>query len=726
MITFEKIYNYVKAKPKCNFVSIAKGMQIPYNKNKELTFALKKMVDNNKLMFLRDKTYIIIEELFEIEGVLKYAKDGKFGFIDLENTDENGDKISYFVPSANFNNALSGDYVKAMVYRYNDLKEVKTFASVVKIEKRNDSKISGILELDKDNIVFKPIKKDFANIQFIIDSFKVDARLDDLVMAEITEWKNKQLHIDIVEKVSSTSDPLCYVKALLSERELPKGFSKDVQQEADLIPDKVDPKFFKKRVDFRNELVVTIDGESTKDFDDAISVKKIDNQFYELAVHIADVSYYVQENSEIDKEALKRGTSTYLANQVIPMLPEKLSNGICSLNPNEDRFTMSIIMKIDQYGKTVEAKLVEGIINSKYRLTYTRVNEFIDNKKRFDDKELNKMLNAAYELTQKIRKVKNAEGYIDLEIEEPKVVLDENNNVADVVVDKSGVSERMIEDFMVRANEEVAKILTKNKIPLLYRVHDVPSEEKILNFKQVMNTLNIKVELDSLNLSPQSFQQTIEKVKKQRFDSFLQVMFLRTMSKAVYSPDNIGHFGLASKFYCHFTSPIRRYPDLIVHRAIRDVLINNDRTKIEHMNKILPLIAKQNSDSEQSALQVERDTNDLLYAEYFKNKIGQSFNCQIVSILKFGMFVEFENKTNALVHVSTLSDDEYEPNAESTVLIGKNSKNKYRLGDKVAVVILNADSINGKVDACLVKNYEDYYKNIKKNIATRPNKTHAK
>ncbi|AIA29342.1 ribonuclease R [Mycoplasmopsis californica] len=718
MISIEKIYNYIKAKKRCNYLSIAKGLQVPYNKSKQLTIALKEMVEKHKIILFRDNTYSILVPKGTIEGVIKYSKDARFGFIDLDEEND-GEKVSYFVPGSSFNNAYTGDFVKAEVYEYFENSSLKVFAHITEVIKRKEAKIPGIIELNNSVITFKPIKNDYANTRFVINEFKIDARLDDLVLAKICAWKQNELHVDIVEKVSNISDPLCYVKSLLAEREMPKGFEKEVQKEADLIPDKIDPKGMKNRVDFRDELIVTIDGENTKDFDDAISVKKINNSYYELAVHIADVSYYVHENSEIDKEALKRGTSTYLANKVIPMLPEKLSNGICSLNPNEDRFTMSIIINIDNNGHTMDARLVQGVINSKYRLTYKRVNEFIESKKRFEDQSLNKMLNLAWELTQKIRKVKLSEGYIDFEIEEPKIILGDKDQVVDVIVDSSGPSERMIEDFMVRANEETAKILTKAKIPVMYRIHDVPSEEKILTFKQVMNALNIKIELDSMNLTPLSFQQAIEKIKKQRFDSFLQIMFLRTMSKAVYNPENIGHFGLASEHYCHFTSPIRRYPDLMVHRAIRDVLINNDRTKIEHMRKILPTISEMNSEAEQKALQIERDTNDLLYAEYFRNKIGQSFNCQIVSVLKFGMFVEFENKTNALVHISTLSDDEYEINDDSTTIIGKNTKNKYRLGDKVAVVILKSDPINGKVDACLVKNYSDYFSNIKQNLKQR-------
>ncbi|WP_211334704.1 ribonuclease R [Mycoplasmopsis mucosicanis] len=717
MIKTEKIYNFIKSRPGCNFLAIAKGCMVPFNKNKELTFVLKKMINNNMIVMTRELTYFAIKHIGTVEGVLKYAQEGKFGFIDIENT-ENEEKISCFVAASNFNKALSGDLVRAQIYQNLDHNEQKTFGIVSEIIERSSKKIAGVIELFDGNMVFKPLKREHKNLSFSIKEFLVDARIDDLVMAKVVSYHDDKVEINIIEKVSNTADPLCYVKSLLSERDLPKSFNTEVENEANKIPDKIDEKGMKKREDFRNELVVTIDGDTTKDYDDAISVKKIDNKYYELAVHIADVSYYVQENSAIDKEALKRGTSTYLANQVIPMLPEKLSNGICSLNPNEDRFTMSAIITIDNNGKTINSRLTQGIINSKYRLTYGRVNDFIENKKRFNDNNLNKMLGLAYELTQKIRKVKNDEGYIDLEIEEPKVILDENGKVLDIVVQKNGVSEAMIEDFMVRANEEVAKILTEHKIPLLYRIHDVPSDEKIQNFKQVMSALNIKVDLDTTNITPKSFQEAIEKIKKQRFDSFLQVMFLRTMSKAIYSPQNIGHFGLASKFYCHFTSPIRRYPDLIVHRAIRDVLLNNDRTKIEHMNKILPAIADANSVAEQNALQVERDTNDLLYAEYFRDKIGQTFTCQIVSIVKFGMFVEFKNKTNALIHVSTMCDDDYSPNTEMTELVGRVTKNRYKLGDKVAIVVIKTDPINGKVDACLVSNYAQYYKDLKKNIST--------
>ncbi|WP_027120846.1 ribonuclease R [Mycoplasmopsis lipofaciens] len=711
MCTKQQLFDFIKQNPNSSFLDIAKYFKIKPFENRLLTNILFELVDEYKVVKNSDNSYTGIEKIKTIEGEIRLASEGKYAFVDVVDEENNlENKESYFIPGLFINQAMNNDIVKINVFKYNDVNQSKTFAMVDKIIQRKTNKIVGILVQHKNFVVFRTIKKDYKKLNFFIKDIVSEARLNDVVLAEIVEFKKDKVIINIIRKIASIDDPMCYVKALTVEKNVPENFPEQVINEANLIPSTIEYENKDNRVDFRNELIVTIDGDDTKDFDDAIVVKKLEDGNYELGVHIADVSYYVKENSDIDNEALNRGTSIYLVNEVIPMLPKVLSNGICSLNPNEDRFTMSIIMKINDKGETIESKIVPGIICSKYRLTYNRVNQFIENNEKFEDNNLNIMLNNAVELAKLIRARKNEEGYIDFEIQEPKIILDQTGKTVDIKIDESGFSQALIEDFMVRANEQVAKYLTDRKIPMLYRIHDKPDEEKINNFLNVLNSVDIHVKIDKNNITPKTFQSVVQKIKEQRNDDFLKMLFLRTMQKACYSPNNIGHFGLASVDYCHFTSPIRRYPDLVVHRIIRDVIFEKNKKNIQHYNEILPVFAERNSQTEQNAMQIERDTNDLKYAEFYVNKIGTIMRGQIISVLKFGMFVQFDNKTEALIHISTMTDDEYKLNEIGTKLVG--SKNSYKLGDYVNVVIVDADMSTGKVDAVLENLYDKYLNDL--------------
>ncbi|WP_051617831.1 ribonuclease R [Mycoplasmopsis iners] len=698
MLKEVEIYKLLIKNAPIEFVKLAKLARIKISENRLLTELLVNWSKNNKITEVKKGLYVPIQVVKEIEGTLKYASEGKFGFIDIEQLDENQPKESYFVPKPEFNGALPNDLVKATVIKYLDNTE-KTFAKIDKIIERKTKLITGVYKKNGEYFDFIAISKNLQNVKFKILSSDVKIKVNDIVIAELLDYKKGIFGIKIKQVVSSIDDPMVFVEAYLAEKDIAKSFPEDVLKQAIQIPDFVDEKDINNRLDLRNELIVTIDGNDTKDFDDAINVKKIDENTYELGVHIADVSYYVKEDSPIDAEALKRGTSIYLVNKVIPMLPEKLSNGICSLNPNVDRFTLSAIMTIDKWGNNIKTELRQSVINSKYRLTYDRVNEFINNNKTFEDENLNNMLNNAVELAKIIRKFKNDQGYINFEIKEPYIKLDEKGNVVDIVEKSTGFSENLIEDFMVRANEQVAEYLAKAKLPALYRIHEKPSQEKLDYFVSVLNELNIKVAVNKDDITPKSFQKIVEQINKIRKDEFLKILFLRTMQKAIYSPDNIGHFGLASVDYCHFTSPIRRYPDLVIHRIIRELVFNKNKNKLDYFKQILPEIAVSNSNSEQVALETERNTNDLKYAEYWEKKIGQIHQGQVVSIMPFGIFVEFENKTEAMVHISNMCDNEYEVNEANTEFKSKNRTIK--LGDMVSVVISKADRTTGKVDAIL-------------------------
>ncbi|ADN69300.1 ribonuclease R [Mycoplasmopsis fermentans] len=721
----QEILNFLKKHDNSTFIDIAKGLRISYKDNKKLTELLNKLIDERKLIKNgKLSTYSLIEKIKIVQGKIRFASEGKYAFVEEENDNPEAEKISYFVPGIHLNRALDGDFVEITVLKYFHSLDDKTFAIVEKVLSRNSDKFIGILGMHEGFLSFKPLKNDYKKINFHIKELVKEARLHDVVLGQMVSFKNNIIELNIIKKIANSNDPMAYVKALTVIRNEPEDFPQEVKDYLVKIPNSIADEKLNNRLDLRKELIVTIDGNDTKDFDDAINVKKNADGTYELGVHIADVSYYVKEDSSLDVEALKRGTSRYLVSGVIPMLPHKLSNGICSLNPNEDRFTLSAIMTIDKNGDTIDAKFYQSIIQSKYRLTYDRVNELYDKNQKFDDPKLNRMLYEAAELAKIIRNYKVKEGYIDFEIEEPEIVLDDKGKTIDVVVKPTGFSENLIEDFMVRTNEEVAKFLAKRKIPFIYRVHESPDSDKIDSFLSVLNVLGIKVNIDRNDINPKSFQKIINKIKETRNDDFLKTVFLRTMQKAKYSPNNIGHFGLASEHYCHFTSPIRRYPDLVVHRILREIVFNNDKSKITHYKNILSNVAELNSNSEQEALQLERDTNDLKYAEFFKNKIGQTMKAQIISILRFGMFVQFDCKIEALVHISTLCDGDYEVNENFTELRSK--QHTFKLGDQVEVVIAGADETNGKIDAVLAKCYGSYLEEIKKKLNSNSNRKHKK
>ncbi|MBZ4218203.1 ribonuclease R [Mycoplasma tauri] len=712
MIDQKNILDFIKKNPNTTFNNLARKLKIPANSNKILTKALLSLMDQNLISNnKKDSTYIALKKIKTIKGEFHIVGEGRFGFVDTGDI-LNNEKESYFVIGNDFNTAMNGDIVYANVYEpittNNDAKKI---AKITEIIERRCTNIVGVLDYSTGYVTFKPTEAAHKNINFKIRNMLPEARVLDVVVAKIIDYSNKFKEIDIIKKITNINDPMAYVKSLEVTRNVPEDFPTEVYDYVNKnIPDSIKNEDLSNRLDLRNELIVTIDGSSTKDFDDAINVKKIDENTYELGVHIADVAYYVKENTPLDEEALKRGTSIYLLDKVVPMLPFKLSNGICSLNPNEDRLTISAICKIDLNGNNISINVVPSVIRSKHRLTYERVNDFINKNKKFDNKELDEMLKNSYELSTILRNYKNKQGYIDFEIDEPDIELDKDGRVVDIKVKPSGESEKMIEDFMVRANEAVATWITQNKLPMMYRVHESPGDEKLDYFLNVLDLVGIKINLDRRKISPVSFQKVIKQINEQRNDTFLKMLFLRTMQKAVYSPNNIGHFGLASDCYCHFTSPIRRYPDVIVHRILWEFLFKPKNNKnIEDFASKLDKIASMNSTSEQNAVQLERDVNDLKFAEYYKNKLHSEFDAQVFSITKFGMFVQFSNLTDALIHASNIGNGDFVSNEHGTILYSKeNPKKNFKLGQKVRVVIINADETTGKVDCVLVDDYYNY------------------
>ena len=459
----------------------------------------------------------------------------------------------------------------------------------------------------------------------------------------------------------------------------------------------------KERRDLRNEVIVTIDGADAKDLDDAVTVSKLENGHYKLGVHIADVSYYIEENSPMDQEALERGTSVYLVDRVIPMIPHRLSNGICSLNPRVDRLTLSCEMEIDSTGKVIHHEIFQSVIRTTERMTYEDVNKILvdkDGALREKYKELVPMFEQMEKLAKILRGKRMGRGAIDFDFKEAKVLVDEEGKATDVVIRERSVAERLIEEFMLAANETVAEHFHWLNVPFVYRIHENPNEDKLQSFFEFLSGMGIRVKGVAHDIHPQQLQKILENVADRPEEMIVSKLMLRSMKQAKYDPNSIGHFGLAATYYTHFTSPIRRYPDLIVHRLIRTYLIHKQMSKkvIHKWEQLLPDITKHASLMERRAVDAERETDDLKKAEYMLDKIGDVFKGVISSVTSFGLFVELENTVEGLVHVSYLTDDYYHFDEKSYSLIGEMTRKIYRIGQEVNVRVINVNLEERVVD----------------------------
>lgn len=694
MFSKEKVINYLKTKEKASFINIVKALNISSIYNKQFSYFLNTLKKNGEISYSRSQDlYSIPKHIGNFDVEYKINNKGKgFSFINIEGMNEDI-KINFF---DNRLNALKNDLINVNVYH--DLVSNFYFAIQVKIVERKNKYIYA--EINED-LKLKPIWFDLSlNLKYDTSQLIPNT----YSKFKIKEIKQDEILIDFVQVIDQINNRYSDIKLLIDSAKISQLFPNEVLLEAEKIPNEVENETEFNRINLLDELIVTIDGEKTKDFDDAISVKKTEHNTYILGIHIADVAYYIPENSELDLEARKRGTSVYLIDVVIPMLPEKLSNGICSLNPNEKRFTLTLESEIDLNGNVLSSKIYPSLIESKYRLTYNQVANMDNDQLIQSDSNLKQMLQWAYELSHIIGTNKVNDGYIDFEIEEPVIILDPNSGkTIDIKKHTRLSSEILIENFMVFANETVSKTISDLKIPSIYRTHEHPSEEKINALKSFIKTLNIENIGLKMSSNPKDFQSAINNIKETRFDNLIKMSLLRTMQKAKYSTNNIGHFGLASKYYSHFTSPIRRYPDLLLHRIIWEVLFkNNKKYSIEHEQDI-NIIAKHSSESEVKAADLENKVKDMKKAEFYESLIGSEKNATIISIQKFGFFVDFEDSTNALVHISSISPTyNCEISEDYCKLINKDNQKQYIIGQKVKVKITEASKLEGKITAILI------------------------
>lgn len=632
-------------------------------------------------------------------GILSLNKKG-FGFLIIKD----GEDI--YIDKDNINGAVNDDRVLVEIINNHG----KTEGRVLRVLNRDLSNLIGEIYF-VDNKPFVKLEDKNKKLDIKLDSKSTNGLVEGtkVIVSIIKEMSKNKYMGRVTTVIGHKDDPGVDIKLVAYKYNIYEEFSNKAMEQIDAIPNVVSDNELKGRTDLTNEVIFTIDGDDTKDIDDAISYK-FENGLHVLGVHIADVSYYVTENSYLDKDALSRGTSSYLADSVIPMLPHKLSNGICSLNEGVVRLTQSCVMKINNEGNVVDYDIFPSFIKSRKKMTYKKVNDIImRNIVDSSYEEFSDVLKQMNEFAHILRRNKIKRGYIDFDLDEAKIIVDEDKNVVGIEKRVREDAERMIEDFMIAANETVATHIYNMDLPFIYRVHDVPNADKIDKFLKLVSLLGYKVNGKVKDLTPVSMQKLLNQLKDVPQYKMLSSMLLRSMRKAVYQKDNIGHFGLGSKCYTHFTSPIRRYPDLEVHRLLRKYLYENkiDNETIDYYNANLDYIAGQASEREQANVDAEREVDDMKMAEYMEKHIGEEFDGVISGVESFGLFVELENLIEGLVHVNSLKGDYYNYVEELLCLIGQNTKKRYTLGDKVRVKVVGASKEARTIDFELVGDKND-------------------
>lgn len=624
-----------------------------------------------------------------------------FGFVEFPDSDEE----DLFIPEKNTGYAFHRDRVQVAVEP--EKPGVKREGRVVKILEHTITEVIGVYEESRNFGFVIPDNSRILQDIFIPKEHTMGAKDGQKVVVKLTGYgdghKSPEGHVQ--EILGYMDEKGVDILSVAKSHDIPMEFPERVMNQAERIPDHVLESDFDGRRDLRQWQMVTIDGEDAKDLDDAVSVT-FDGEFYHLGVHIADVSNYVQGGSALDREALKRGTSVYLVDRVIPMLPKKLSNGICSLNAGEDRLALSCLMKVSAKGRVVEHEIAETVICVDRRMSYTQVKKILaDNDETLcrEYADFVPMFRRMEELSRILRKNRSQRGAIDFEFPESKILLDDNGIPTDIKPYERNVATDLIEDFMLLANETVAKEYCKKEIPFLYRTHENPDLEKMEGVLSFVRNQGFEVQKQSEEITPAEIQKILEQVQDSPMEPLISRLLLRSMKQAKYTTGCSGHFGLAAKYYCHFTSPIRRYPDLQIHRIIRDDLRGRLKAeRIEHYVGILEDVANQCSATERRAEEAERETDKLKKAQYMLARVGQEFDGVISGVTGWGIYVELPNTVEGLVHMSTLYDDYYIFDEEQYQIVGERTKKTYRLGQKVRVRMEDADLFSKTIDFVLV------------------------
>ena len=671
----------------------------------QLIKVISKLESNKKLRFNQDGYVSLRKEVSKkkhditIQGVFRANKNG-FGFLHVSDDEED-----MFIGRNDVGYAIDGDTVEVVVKKPADrLKGTAAEVRVVDVVDRALKTVVGKFVLDDERPPYAGyIKSKNQKISQKIYIKKEPVALDGTEVLKVEIDKYPTRHHDyfvahVSDIVGHKDDVGIDVLEVLESMDIVSEFPEAVMAEAQAIPDAPSESDFEGRLDLRDEITFTIDGKEAKDLDDAVHIKRLPNGNFELGVHIADVSYYVIEGSALDKEAVARGTSVYVTDRVVPMLPERLSNGICSLNPNVDRLTQSAIMEINPQGKVVKHTITQTVIKTSFRMTYDDVNQMLAGNQEViaQFRPIMDSVSAMVELHKILVEMRIKRGALDFDRPEARILVDDKGLPTDVVVRDRGTAERMIESFMLVANECVAEHFAKRKLPFIYRIHETPKAEKLQKFMDYASLFGVPIYGTANSLGQKALQEFMARIAGQPGHEVMSMMLLRSMQQARYSEDNHGHYGLAADYYTHFTSPIRRYPDLLVHRMVREYSDLTEEKK-EHFQEVIPELASSSSALERRAIDAERTVEAMKKAEYMAEQVGQEFEAVVASVVKFGMFIELPNTIEGLIHITTLPEF-YNYNERTMTLQGEKSGKVFRVGQKVKVKLTRADKETGDID----------------------------
>ena len=691
--------DYVPMKAK----EIAMIMRVPKNEYHQFLEVIGKLELELKIEKNRKNRYKLSDKTY-YEGYYRKNQKG-FGFVRIEDRED-----EIYISKENSLNALNGDHVLIeIIDEENKIKSAE--GKVVRILKHEKDTFVGTFQYNKNFGFVIPDDKNFGTDIFISKKNFGKARNNHKVLVKIIKYpeRGKKAEGKIIEVLGNVNEAGVDMLSIIKEHNLPARFPEKVVEEAKKCGDKVSEKDIENRRDFRNKNIFTIDGEDAKDLDDAIRVEKLENGNYKLEVHIADVSNYVKENSLLDSEALIRGTSIYMLGRVIPMLPRELSNGICSLNQGEDRLTLSCIMEIDKNGNVISSDVCKGVICVTKRMSYKDVQKILDG----NDKEILEKykpyiedFKLMEELAHILKQRRLENGYLNLDLPETKIELDIDGKVVNIGKYETTFANEIIEHFMLTANETIAEKFYWLQAPFIYRVHEEPDLEKVKELNKFLFNYGLKIKASKDNIYPKEFAKILDEIKGKEEERVISTLILRTLKLAKYDYENKGHFGIASKFYCHFTSPIRRYPDLFIHRVISKYLENNYVLDDEEYN----LLEKQaedrsvkSSEREKIATEVEREALKMKMAEYLEERIGEEYDAIISSITSFGVFAELENTIEGLIRFENLGDEYFIYDEERKIIIGEITNKTYKIGDKIRIRVIRASKELKEIDFELVK-----------------------
>ena len=681
---------------------IAMVLGVPKEQKEELKKVLDTLVEDGKITLSKRGKYTK-GQTKRFTGVFQAHSRG-FGFVIREDVDED-----VFISEENINGAFQGDEVEFIITKSSEAGR-RTEGKVVRILSHSTTKIVGLYEKCKSYGFVRPDNQRILSDIYIPEGKEKGAMTGHKVVVSLTSYGGERMKPEgvVTEIIGHINDPGTDIISIVKGFDLPMEFPERVMNQAERVAKEVSEADRAGRMDLRTWKMVTIDGEDAKDLDDAVSLTK-EGENYQLGVHIADVTNYVQERSALDREALNRGTSVYLVDRVIPMLPHKLSNGICSLNAGEDRLALSCIMTVNPKGEVIDHVIAETVVRVDERMSYTSVAKILEDRDAEERKKYEEfvpMFEQMAELSHILRTRRKHRGSIDFDFPETKMILDENGRPIEIRPYERNVATKLIEDFMLLANETVAEEYFWRELPFLYRTHEAPDEEKMKKLSTFINNFGYHIHMGN-EVRPMEVQKLLGKVEGTPEEALISRLALRSMKQAKYTPENTGHFGLAAKYYTHFTSPIRRYPDLQIHRIIKENIRGRlKEERIAHYEKILPEVAMQAGVTERRAEEAERETIKLKKVEYMKERIGEEFEGVISGITKWGAYVELPNTIEGLVHVMNMRDDHYEYWEEQYELIGEHTRNVYKLGQVVRVRVLGVDRLQRTIDFEFCENEE--------------------